>query len=174
MLLFYIIVRSMDWLIYLRGVGLLGMLTASVWGPLMVINWQRRSNGLLFSWNLMDTEELPQQNPFCDPAKAEKYRALFFGVEDVRDAYSPIRVLHTAVTLSGIAGELWPGLRILLLPIGLHRASMAVSRASTDMGPILPLLSNIEADKWPEIEVASKALLEANGLAISGQATAKI
>ena len=41
-----------------------------------------------------------------DPAKAEKYRALFFGVEDVRDAYSSIRVLHTAVTLSRIAGEL--------------------------------------------------------------------
>lgn len=41
-------------------------------------------------------------------------------VEDVRDEYSPIRVLHTAVTLSGIA----------------------------DMGPILPLLSNIEEDKW--------------------------
>ncbi len=42
-------------------------------------------------------------------------RAAFLPLEDCRDAYSPIRVLHDAVTLAGIA----------------------------DMGPMLPMLSNL-------------------------------
>ena len=69
---YYAIARAVDWLTYLRGIGLLGLLVASVWGPMVIINWQRRANGLLFSWNLMDTDELPQANPFCDKDRAHQ------------------------------------------------------------------------------------------------------
>jgi len=46
---------------------------------------------------------------------AEEERAKFLPLENLRDAFSPIRVLHDAVTLAGIA----------------------------DMGPMLPMLSNL-------------------------------
>ncbi len=48
--------------------------------------------------------------------RAEELRSAFMPLEDCRDALHPIRVLHDAVTLAGIA----------------------------DMGPILPLLHNLE------------------------------
>jgi len=50
-----------------------------------------------------------------DDARATELRAHFMRLEDLRDAHSPIRVLHEAVTLAGIA----------------------------DMGPMLPMLSNL-------------------------------
>ena len=54
--------------------------------------------------------------------EAEEERAKFLPLENLRDAHSPIRVLHEAVTLAGIA----------------------------DMGPMLPMLSNIaEAHRAP-------------------------
>lgn len=55
-----------------------------------------------------------------DLAAAQEVRARFLPLEDLRDGISPIRVLHDAVTLAGIA----------------------------DMGPMLPLLSNLsEAER---------------------------
>ena len=50
-----------------------------------------------------------------DLAAAEATRALFLPIEDLRDGHSPLRVLHEAVHLAGIA----------------------------DTGPMLPMLSNI-------------------------------
>jgi dihydrodipicolinate synthase/N-acetylneuraminate lyase len=66
-----------------------------------------------------------------DYAAAEKLRAPYIPLEDLRDGHSPIRVLHEAVKLAGIA----------------------------DTGPMLPLLSNIEADLAAKVEPAAKALL---------------
>jgi 4-hydroxy-tetrahydrodipicolinate synthase len=51
-----------------------------------------------------------------DIAEAERLRALFLPLEDLRDAHSPLRALHDAVRLAGIA----------------------------DTGPMLPYLSNID------------------------------
>lgn len=51
-----------------------------------------------------------------DYTGAEKIRAEFLPLEDIRDGISPLRVLHESVTLSGIA----------------------------DMGPMFPMLSNID------------------------------
>ena len=66
-----------------------------------------------------------------DYAAAEKLRAAYIPLEDIRDELSPIRVLHEAVTLAGIA----------------------------DMGPILPHLSNLPAEHRPRLKVAALALL---------------
>jgi dihydrodipicolinate synthase/N-acetylneuraminate lyase len=65
-----------------------------------------------------------------DMARAERIRALFLPLEDLRDRLNQIRVLHDAVTLSGIA----------------------------DMGPILPLLSNIEPEYHDAIRRAALSL----------------
>ncbi len=66
-----------------------------------------------------------------DVATAERLRSAYMALEDLRDAYNPIRVLHEAITLSGIA----------------------------DMGPMLPLLSNLAATHHPAVGAASRALL---------------
>jgi dihydrodipicolinate synthase/N-acetylneuraminate lyase len=66
-----------------------------------------------------------------DFPKAEKIRAAFLPFEDCRDAMGPIRVLHDAVTLAGTA----------------------------DMGPILPLLSNLEPAERAKVLPAARALL---------------
>jgi dihydrodipicolinate synthase/N-acetylneuraminate lyase len=66
-----------------------------------------------------------------DYAAAEKIRSAYLPLEDLRDAHSPIRVLHEAVTLAGIA----------------------------DMGPMLPQLSNIGAAHTGAIRAAALALL---------------
>ena len=59
----------------------------------------------------------------------------FVPLENLRDAHSPIRVLHEAVRLAGIA----------------------------ETGPMMPLLSNLnDADLCAEIQSAAAALLEAN------------
>ena len=60
-------------------------------------------------------------------AEAEEEREKFLPLENLRDAFSPIRVLHDAVTLAGIA----------------------------DMGPMLPMLSNLsDAQRAPVREAA--------------------
>jgi dihydrodipicolinate synthase/N-acetylneuraminate lyase len=66
-----------------------------------------------------------------DVATAERLRGAYLPLEDLRDAHNPIRVLHEAVTLSGIA----------------------------DMGPMLPLLSNLPAAHHDAVGAASRALL---------------
>jgi dihydrodipicolinate synthase/N-acetylneuraminate lyase len=66
-----------------------------------------------------------------DYAAAEKLRAPYIPLEDLRDGHSPIRVLHEAVKLAGIA----------------------------DTGPMLPLLSNVEADLAAQIAPVAKALV---------------
>jgi dihydrodipicolinate synthase/N-acetylneuraminate lyase len=66
-----------------------------------------------------------------DYAAAERLRAAYIPLEDLRDALSPLRVLHEAVTLAGIA----------------------------DMGPILPMLSNLDVSEHPRVRTAAAALL---------------
>jgi dihydrodipicolinate synthase/N-acetylneuraminate lyase len=60
-----------------------------------------------------------------------RIREQYLPLEDARDAFSPIRVLHEAIRLAGIA----------------------------DTGPILPLLSNLEADRHEQVKNAALALL---------------
>jgi dihydrodipicolinate synthase/N-acetylneuraminate lyase len=69
-----------------------------------------------------------------DLAKAEDIRENFLPFETLRDAINPIRVLHDGVTLSGIA----------------------------DMGPILPLLSNLDAASRERVAPVAGALKELN------------
>ncbi len=63
--------------------------------------------------------------------EAERIRELFKPLEDLRNLHSPIRVLHEAVRLAGIA----------------------------DTGPILPLLSNLDGEHHASVAAAAKALL---------------
>lgn len=67
-------------------------------------------------------------------AEAERLRELFVGLEDLRNGISPIRVLHEAVSLSGVA----------------------------NMGPILPILSPISDEQKVQVGAAAKALLKLN------------
>jgi dihydrodipicolinate synthase/N-acetylneuraminate lyase len=69
-----------------------------------------------------------------DYTRAESVRAAYLPLEDLRDGLSPIRVLHEAVRLAGIA----------------------------DTGPILPLLSNIEAEHHEKVKKAAQELLAAD------------
>jgi dihydrodipicolinate synthase/N-acetylneuraminate lyase len=62
--------------------------------------------------------------------EAEQERAAFLPLEDCRDALSPIRTLHDAVTLAGIA----------------------------DMGPMLPMLSNLLPAQQATVREAALAL----------------
>ncbi|MFY2817755.1 dihydrodipicolinate synthase family protein [Achromobacter xylosoxidans] len=62
--------------------------------------------------------------------EAETVRASYLGLEDCRDAISPIRVLHDAVTLSGVA----------------------------DMGPMLPLLTGISSAERERVAPVARAL----------------
>lgn len=70
-----------------------------------------------------------------DWATAETVRGLFMPLEDLRDDINVFSVLHDAVTLAGIA----------------------------DMGPILPLLSNLEQADRARVAAAARALLSHNG-----------
>lgn len=63
--------------------------------------------------------------------EAVPVRARFIPLEDARDAISPIRVLHDAVTLAGIA----------------------------DMGPMLPLLTGLSPDQREQLAIVARALL---------------
>jgi dihydrodipicolinate synthase/N-acetylneuraminate lyase len=69
-----------------------------------------------------------------DLAKAEGIREKFLPFETLRDSINPIRVLHDGVTLAGIA----------------------------DMGPILPLLSNLDAASRERVAPVARALKELN------------
>ena len=62
--------------------------------------------------------------------EAMQEREAFLPLEDCRDSYSPIRVLHDAVTLAGIA----------------------------DMGPMLPMLSNLPESQRSPVRLAAVAL----------------
>ncbi len=64
-------------------------------------------------------------------AEAQRLRAAYIPLEDQRDALGPIRVLHDAVSLAGI----------------------------TDMGPILPMLSNLATPERAPVKSAAAALL---------------
>ncbi len=66
-----------------------------------------------------------------DFATAERIQAIFRPLEDLRNAINPIRVLHTAVGLAGIA----------------------------EMGPIIPLLCEVNAADRPAIRDAATKLL---------------
>ena len=71
----------------------------------------------------------------CDDREAERLRALFLPLEDLRDQHSPLRVLHAAVAAAGIA----------------------------DTGPLLPFLANIEAGPvFSAIETEARRLWEQN------------
>ncbi|HSN20727.1 MAG TPA: dihydrodipicolinate synthase family protein [Usitatibacter sp.] len=62
---------------------------------------------------------------------ASKIRAAYIPLEDQRDALGPIRVLHDAITLAGIA----------------------------DMGPLLPMISNLTPAECPAVQAAARQLL---------------
>ncbi len=64
--------------------------------------------------------------------EAQALRAHYLPLEDLRDAINPIRTLHEAVTLAGIA----------------------------DMGPILPTMSNIEPQYVDGVREAARILLD--------------
>jgi dihydrodipicolinate synthase/N-acetylneuraminate lyase len=66
-----------------------------------------------------------------DWQKAEQIRQACKPLEDIRNAINPVRVLHEAVRLAGIA----------------------------DTGPLLPLMSNLEESEFPKIREASEALM---------------
>lgn len=66
-----------------------------------------------------------------DYEAAQKLRAAYIPLEDQRDARGPIRVLHDAVTLAGIA----------------------------DMGPILPMISSLGTAERNAVQAAAAALL---------------
>ena len=69
-----------------------------------------------------------------DYATAEQIRLQFKPLEDLRDSINPVRVLHAAVQLAGVA----------------------------ETGPILPLLSPIEGPELATIGAAAKQLLAMN------------
>ncbi|MCF3946041.1 dihydrodipicolinate synthase family protein [Acidiphilium iwatense] len=69
-----------------------------------------------------------------DFTKAARLRALFLPLEELRNALNPIRVLHEAVRLAGIA----------------------------ETGPLLPMLSNIETAHHQAIGAAARELLAAD------------
>jgi dihydrodipicolinate synthase/N-acetylneuraminate lyase len=66
-----------------------------------------------------------------DYARAEALRAAYLPLEDLRDAHSPIRVLHEAIRLADIA----------------------------DTGAMLPLLSNLEPEHHERVRKAARELL---------------
>lgn len=70
-----------------------------------------------------------------DWAEAERIRTIFEPLENLRNAISPIRVLHEAVAGASIAAT----------------------------GPLQPLLDNVEAEHRPAITAAARALLAADG-----------
>ena len=67
---------------------------------------------------------------------AEALRARYMPMEDCRDEISPIRVLHDAVTLAGVA----------------------------DMGPMLPMLSGLSEAERAIVAPVAKALLQADAV----------
>ena len=59
----------MERLWYVRLLGLVGLLTASLWTPWLLASWRMRSNELLFRWDLRNTHMAPElggPNPSYD------------------------------------------------------------------------------------------------------------
>jgi dihydrodipicolinate synthase/N-acetylneuraminate lyase len=77
-----------------------------------------------------------------DYPAAERLRAAFIPLEDCRDSHNPVRVLHEAVTLAGIA----------------------------DMGPVLPLMSNLDVAHAGEVRAAAMTLRALNDRPLSESA----
>ncbi len=77
------------------------------------------------------SQQMLQAIQVDDIDKAEEIRRTFEALEDLRNSINPVRVLHDAVTLAGIA----------------------------DMGPALPLLSNLSATEKETVAKAANALL---------------
>ncbi|MGE5095718.1 MAG: dihydrodipicolinate synthase family protein [Betaproteobacteria bacterium] len=73
--------------------------------------------------------------------EAAAIREKYIALEDQRDRLGPIRVLHDAVTLAGIA----------------------------DMGPVLPMIANLDAQERGPVQAAAAALL-AHDRALATQA----
>jgi dihydrodipicolinate synthase/N-acetylneuraminate lyase len=73
-----------------------------------------------------------------DYATAMKIREAYLPLEDARDEINPIRTLHEAVTLAGIA----------------------------DMGPMLPMLSNIDEKYFARVRAAALELLAFDNLLV--------
>jgi dihydrodipicolinate synthase/N-acetylneuraminate lyase len=69
-----------------------------------------------------------------DWSEAERLRAIFAPLEQLRNAINPIRVLHDAVAGAGIAAT----------------------------GPILPMLDPVEERHRPAIAAAARALVDSN------------
>lgn len=67
-----------------------------------------------------------------DVAEAERLREAYLPLEDLRDGISPIRTLHDAVTLAGIA----------------------------DMGPMLPLMSVLGPEQRARVKPVAQALMD--------------
>lgn len=63
--------------------------------------------------------------------RAENLRCAFLPLEDLRDTIGPVRVLHDAVTFSGIA----------------------------NMGPMLPMLSNLESEHKSRVQAVVNQLI---------------
>lgn len=103
-------------IVHLRDYGLTGFTSGSVCVA------PRRSSALLSTLQAGDWQ------------LAETIRSEFLPLEDLRDGINPIRVLHDAVTLAGIA----------------------------DMGPVLPLLSGLDEDQSTRVRAAARALLARN------------
>lgn len=81
-----------------------------------------------------------------DRSRAAAIREVFLPLEDLRDAHSPLRVLHEAVRLAGIA----------------------------ETGPMQPMLSNItDPAVLAAIAPAAKALLAANAAALASRRAAE-
>jgi dihydrodipicolinate synthase/N-acetylneuraminate lyase len=74
-----------------------------------------------------------------DYAKAEDIRSLFLPLEDLRDSWSPPKVLHYAVASAGIANT----------------------------GPVLPYLSPLSSSQLEQIQPVAKTLFEKNKKATS-------
>lgn len=74
--------------------------------------------------------------------EAERLRQLFLPFETARDEINPTRVLHDGVTLAGIA----------------------------DMGPILPMLSNLDEAERRRVAPVAKALLAQDAVMAKGAA----
>ena len=72
--------------------------------------------------------------------EAERIRTIFEALEDQRNSINPIRVLHNGVGLAGIA----------------------------DMGPLIPLLSELDLDQLGPIQAAATELLGAEQAAVVG------
>jgi len=87
--------------------------------------------------SVLSVPPLARNADFAPNANRAMIRHLETG-DDIREASSPIRALHEAVTLAGAA----------------------------DMGPMLPQSSNLPASEHPRLQAAAAALLAHNrGLA---------